>query len=187
MTTAAKNHYDVLGAPRTASHAELRRAYIGLARRFHPDFHVDDTPALKQSAAARMRRINDAWSVVGDASKRAAYDRAMGFPGPAPVPTAGDAPTTTPGAAAATATSAHGMTAGSGHGPEPSSGHRPSRVVQMLPAMLLVSALMCFSIGLVTQLSGLLAVGLGCAILGGASFVLLPMLTAARSRNESPA
>ena len=67
-------HYEVLGVPQTASAADVRRAFLALARRFHPDVHVLADAATQRRAAACMRAVNDAWAVLGDAGRRASYD-----------------------------------------------------------------------------------------------------------------
>jgi hypothetical protein len=61
------NPYDVLGVALTASDAEIRRAYVALARRFHPD--------TNPQGEERMRSVNEAWTVLGDRRRRADYDR----------------------------------------------------------------------------------------------------------------
>jgi curved DNA-binding protein CbpA len=63
------NPYEVLGVRPTSTDAEIRRAYVALARRFHPDLHggADD----------RMREVNEAWAVLGDVRKRADFDRSQ--------------------------------------------------------------------------------------------------------------
>jgi hypothetical protein len=71
------NHYEVLGVPRTATAEEVRRAYLELARRHHPDFHAADGPGSVREAERRMRAINEAWSVLGDRARRDAYDRSL--------------------------------------------------------------------------------------------------------------
>ena len=60
-------HYDTLGVVPTASAAEIRDAYRRLARRHHPD------RAAERDATA-MAAINEAYRVLGDAGRRAAYD-----------------------------------------------------------------------------------------------------------------
>lgn len=60
--------YDVLGAPRDADHAELRRAYRAAVRGCHPD--RDASPA----AARRFEQVREAWHILGDEQRRAAYD-----------------------------------------------------------------------------------------------------------------
>jgi hypothetical protein len=71
-------HYDVLGVAPTAPMAEVRQAYVRLARRHHPDLEHGDDEA--------MRAINDAWAILRDPERRARYDRGLGedVVGPAP-------------------------------------------------------------------------------------------------------
>ncbi len=66
--------YAVLGVARDAPIGNIRRAYVALARRTHPDMHPDD-PA----AAERMRRINEAWETLSDTESRAACDRFLRY------------------------------------------------------------------------------------------------------------
>lgn len=63
-----KNPYLILGVSQTASEAEIKRTYRRLAREYHPD--VNKEPR----AAERMKEINWAYSILGDAQQRAAYD-----------------------------------------------------------------------------------------------------------------
>ncbi len=74
-------HYEVLGVRADASTADIRRAYLVLARRHHPDFHASSGPAPVSSAEEQMRRINLAWEVLGEPNARAAYDRSLGLTG----------------------------------------------------------------------------------------------------------
>lgn len=67
-------HYDELGVAPTASASEIRTAYVALARRHHPDRMGTSTEAVRGEAAARMARVNAAWTVLSDPAKRAAYD-----------------------------------------------------------------------------------------------------------------
>ncbi len=64
------DHYQVLGLSPQASHEEVRAAYLRLMRASHPDTSPDDP-----EAAERARQANAAWEVLGDAARRAAYDR----------------------------------------------------------------------------------------------------------------
>jgi molecular chaperone DnaJ len=62
--------YDLLGVRRSAGVAELRRAYRKLARLLHPDLNPGDP-----DAAARYRAVTEAFEVLRDSQRRAAYDR----------------------------------------------------------------------------------------------------------------
>ena len=73
------NHYEVLGVEPTVSAAELRSAYLRLARRYHPDFQHGQQKSARSAADSelRMRQINAAWQVVGSSKDRAAYDQRL--------------------------------------------------------------------------------------------------------------
>ena len=62
----------MLGVARDAPVEEIRRAYVALARRTHPDVRGDDPAADEQ-----MRRINLAWEMLSDGDSRAALDRRL--------------------------------------------------------------------------------------------------------------
>jgi curved DNA-binding protein len=64
-----KDYYKVMGLPRTASQEEIKRAYRRLARKYHPDVSKDP------SAEERFKDINEAYKVLKDPKKRAAYDQ----------------------------------------------------------------------------------------------------------------
>ena len=61
--------YEVLQVDRRAEPDVIRAAYRALARKYHPDFG---------GSASRMASINEAWSVLGDPARRAAYDAEPG-------------------------------------------------------------------------------------------------------------
>lgn len=65
-----KDYYAALGVARDASADDIRRAYRKLARRYHPD--VSKEP----DAEARFKQVAEAYEVLKDAEKRAAYDNA---------------------------------------------------------------------------------------------------------------
>jgi DnaJ-class molecular chaperone len=61
--------YQILGVTREAKQAEIRKAYIRLAKSNHPDLHPGDKPA-----EARFKGIAAAYDIVGDEKKRARFD-----------------------------------------------------------------------------------------------------------------
>lgn len=65
-----RNPYDVLGVSKTASEAEIKKAYRRLAKEFHPDRNKNDVKAKDRFAEA-----NSAYEIVGDAEKRKQFDR----------------------------------------------------------------------------------------------------------------
>lgn len=65
-----RDYYEVLGVERGASAEQLKKAYRKLAMQYHPDRNPDD-PA----AAEKFKEINEAYDVLKDDQKRAAYDR----------------------------------------------------------------------------------------------------------------
>lgn len=65
-----RDYYEILGVQKGASADELKKAYRGLAMQSHPDRHPDDP-----SAADRFKELNEAYDVLKDDQKRAAYDR----------------------------------------------------------------------------------------------------------------
>src|SRR4026208_393425 len=79
-----RDYYEVLGIARNASAEEVKRAYRKLAVKFHPDKNPGD-----HSAEERFKELGEAYAVLMDDNKRAAYDRfghaafAQGTAGPA--------------------------------------------------------------------------------------------------------
>jgi hypothetical protein len=71
--TGPVDHYRTLGVPIDAAPEVVRDAYRDLARRLHPDWVVD--PTKRTGSAERMAEVNEAWRVLGDVGRRAAYDR----------------------------------------------------------------------------------------------------------------
>lgn len=77
-------YYDVLGVAPSAAPDVVRRAYLDLARRLHPDRSVGLSPADQQATARRMQQVNEAWRVLRDPKSRAAYDRSLAGAGRRP-------------------------------------------------------------------------------------------------------
>jgi DnaJ-class molecular chaperone len=63
--------YEVLGLSRSASTEEIKRAYRKLAKQHHPDRNPSD----RAEAEARFKEVQHAYSILGNAEKRAQYDR----------------------------------------------------------------------------------------------------------------
>ena len=65
-----RDYYEVLGVARTCTEAELKAAFRKLAMQHHPDRNPGDT-----ECEHRFKEINEAYEVLKDPQKRAAYDR----------------------------------------------------------------------------------------------------------------
>lgn len=79
-----KDYYAVLGVPKNATHAEIKKAYRKLAQKHHPDANPGNAQAEE-----RFKEVSAAYDVIGDEEQRKAYDRVRdmgaagfgGFPG----------------------------------------------------------------------------------------------------------
>jgi molecular chaperone DnaJ len=67
---AKRDFYDVLGVSRGASAEDLKKAYRNKAKELHPDRNSDNP-----NAEAQFKEVNEAYDVLKDADKKAAYDR----------------------------------------------------------------------------------------------------------------
>lgn len=64
-----KDYYEILGVARDANEEDIRKCYRKLAFKYHPDYNHED------GADGKFKEINEAYEVLCDADKRAAYDR----------------------------------------------------------------------------------------------------------------
>ena len=68
--TGKKDFYSILGVPKDAKAADIKKAYRRLARKNHPDVNPGD-----KSAEERFKKIQEAYDVLSDAKKREVYDQ----------------------------------------------------------------------------------------------------------------
>lgn len=66
-----KDYYEVLGVPRDASEADIKKAFRKLAIKYHPDKNRDNPKAAEE----KFKEVNEAYSVLSDKNKRAQYDQ----------------------------------------------------------------------------------------------------------------
>lgn len=64
-----RDYYDILGVDKTASDAEINKAYRKLAKKYHPDINHE------QGAEEKYKEVNEAYEVLHDKQKRAQYDQ----------------------------------------------------------------------------------------------------------------
>jgi len=72
------SHYEILGVPRSASAAEIRKAYLGLARERHPDRFTD--PAEKKTAHDFFADLTTAFNTLSNETNRKEYDQEVERP-----------------------------------------------------------------------------------------------------------
>ena len=65
-----KDYYEVLGLDKGASDSEIKKAYRSLAKKYHPDANPDN-----KEAEAKFKEVGEAYEVLSDSQKRAAYDQ----------------------------------------------------------------------------------------------------------------
>ena len=65
-----RDYYEVLGVDKSASDADIKKAYRNLAKKYHPDANPGDS-----TAEAKFKEINEAYSVLSDSETKARYDQ----------------------------------------------------------------------------------------------------------------
>jgi curved DNA-binding protein CbpA len=160
--------YEVLGVSTDASPDEIRRAYLRLARRHHPDFFADASATERAAAERQMQAINEAWAVLGDQQRREALDdeRRASFqpfsddddPDPRDAP---DIPYRTPA--------------------PPSSARRLTVVA---PVLLFAASVGVAAAGAVIRVPALFAGAALLFILSCVGFVLIPLLALSEARRD---
>jgi hypothetical protein len=165
-------HYEVLGVAKTAPPDEVRQAYLSLARRHHPDREPDST--RRAQAEARMREINEAWSVLSNPRDRRRYDATL-------------------------QTEARAQEAPNAPHPDfvpfddedvdyaallddtPIEGTNVPRWLQVLPAGLLAVGVLITIAGFIAMLGPLLALGIVLVVMAVVAFVAAPAVAVVRS------
>lgn len=161
--------YDALGVRRDASPEEIRRAYLALARRFHPDYFTDASPAQRSEAEARMREVNDAWAVLGDAARRRTHDAEAPRPFE-PFSPADDEPDPRDA---------------------PDVPYRPAppptarrKLTTMAPVLLFGASVVVGAMAMVVDLPALLALSFVLFLLSCVGFIVLPLVALSRARQD---
>lgn len=65
-----RDYYEVLGVQKGASEDDIKKAYRGLAKKYHPDLNPNNA-----EAEAKFKEVNEAYEVLSDPSKKARYDQ----------------------------------------------------------------------------------------------------------------
>ncbi|XP_064647220.1 dnaJ homolog subfamily C member 7-like [Lineus longissimus] len=69
-----KDYYKVLGVDRSATDADIKKAYRKRALVHHPDRHSHDSPDVQKEEESKFKEIGEAYAVLSDAKKRSRYD-----------------------------------------------------------------------------------------------------------------
>jgi DnaJ domain len=196
-------YYEVLGVPPTASVVDIRRAYVDLARRHHPDFHTTAQAQDRADAERQMQQINEAWLVLGDAKRRGAYDLSLAGPTAPAADAQWSRPVNDPGWRPGTGTAHPDFIPVDGEDDfededarqrwldslddSPIGTARPiPRWQQLLPVSLLGAGAVSLALGFMVKVPLLVTLGVFLMIGAVLGFVLLPVLTVLRSYEREP-
>ena len=170
--------YDTLQVSPDATQAELRKAYLNLARSNHPDqFGATDQ---REAAQVRMQEINEAWNVLGVAHKRHEYDKLHQVRSSTDEPMRGNRdfrpfdddfdpidridfdldPTVTTGS------------------------RTLPRWMAFMPPLLVVFGVLFFGFGMMVRATEIIAFAAAAVVLGGICFLLLPLLAMSRADRD---
>ena len=72
---AKRDYYEVLGVTKNASESDIKKAYRKAAMKYHPDKFANSSDAEKKDAEEKFKEINEAYEILSDAQKKAAYDQ----------------------------------------------------------------------------------------------------------------
>lgn len=166
--------------PVDATHAELRAAYLKLARTWHPDLH---NGAQSATAERKMRQINDAWSVLGSRHERTAYDRELAV--------------TTPAGHAQAGYGHRGRSHFQAFDDEPitdrdfdldetpfAQSKKMPQWMSMMPILMVIAAVMLFGAGLLVNARSIIATAAAIFALGAIGFLALPLWVMSQAERD---
>jgi len=173
------DHYDALELAPSAEAAEIRVAYLRLARRYHPDGHPGADDRTRKRNELRMQQVTAAWAVLGNADRRRAYDLTR----------------RPPSATAGSKT----RTASNGEDPyrfvpfdldddppmpdiDADGRQTHPRGLSLAPVLLLALALGSLVVGAVTRLAPLLALGMASFAASVVLFIVVPLVALTSSQ-----
>jgi hypothetical protein len=165
----ARTLYDVLEVAAAASQDDIRRAYLAMARRLHPD-------ASASADQRAMQEVNEAWRVLRDPHRRADYDRSLDLPPP------WEAPPTDDDDDRSDPPWDRDDDRFSGPVVEVASG--PSSWAVLVPAAMFVAAAALFALAMMLTNAVALALAFGLLVISAASFVVAPFLVMTRRRRR---
>ena len=67
------NYFRILGVKASANEDEIKKAYKRLSNKYHPDKLLNLSDDEKEQASAQLQRVKEAYDVLSDAKKRAAF------------------------------------------------------------------------------------------------------------------
>ena len=180
-------HYDLLGLDPGASQDEIRAAYRALARRHHPDTQHDVDAATADRSRQTMAALNAAWAVLGDPTRRRAYDAQLhrGRPGvpPRPMPPTGNGnrPDSEWRPLSDYEDDPEDLDDEPYGNPRP---RRPADSMVMTPVLLVLLAVALFFLSTVIQWPGLRMFAILLLPVAGAGFVAAPLFVMIRGRSR---
>lgn len=174
-------HYELLGVTPGATTDEIRAAYRRQARRHHPDTQPDADPEAAEAARRTMAALNSAWAVLGNPTRRHAYDAGLAGtwrpldPGPGRGPTDDDDELDD--------FDRDERFAGWGEpDDEPSRPRRPTDHLVMTPVMLVLAAVALFFFSMLSQWAALRTLSILLLPVAGVGFVAAPLFVMLRGR-----
>jgi hypothetical protein len=183
---AGVTHYESLGIAPDASPEDVRRAYLRLAREHHPDRHAGSSSRSGVAdAERRMREVNAAWAVLGDAGRRADYDRRTLNPPDGPGATGAAGPVRHQPSTEFTPYHDEDEDDDDSWRYEPDEFDPATSVGRVLgagPPLLLLGGMALLGVSLVVGFAPLTALGLACVVFAVLMFIGAPMVAVFKSQ-----